>query len=154
MWKVPCSLVLRFWPCVWPVRTVKKLQNKILFHRFFHGFYFTGFKTGFFTGFDPVKSALFTGFQNFTSCEKPVKNFWKNTWKLVFHSFFHGKIHRFSSNSEMQVCKHSDHIIWILTAYSICQMCLLIGWTLGDLGEFSTVCQVWMTVLYSNLAWV
>ena len=41
---------------------VKKLQSKILFHRFY------------FTGFDPVKSALFTGFQNFTSCEKPVKN--------------------------------------------------------------------------------
>ena len=59
-------------------KPVKKLQSKILFHRFFTGF-FTGFisqvfLTGFFTGFDPVKSALFTGFQNFTSCEKPVKN--------------------------------------------------------------------------------
>jgi len=49
---------------------VKKVQNKILFHRL----YFTGFFTGFFTVFDPVKSALFTGFQNFTPSEKPMKN--------------------------------------------------------------------------------
>lgn len=27
---------------------------------------------GFFTGFNPVKSALFTGSQNFTPCERPV----------------------------------------------------------------------------------
>ena len=65
-------------------RPVKKRQSNIVFHRFsvspvFSQVLFHRFFKGFFTGFDAVKSALFTGFQNFTPCEKPVKNLLKNT---------------------------------------------------------------------------
>ena len=105
----------RFWPCEkCPVHRFLRFQtlwksspNTILFHRFFHRFfhrlYFTGFFIGFFTGFDPVKSALFTGFQNFTPCEKPVKKHVKTCSSQVLSQDNSQVFHRFSSNSDCQV---------------------------------------------------
>ena len=77
MWKVPCSLVLRFWPCVWPVRTVKRLQNKILFHRFFHRLWL-------------CEKCPVHRFWDFRPCEKTCEKApEQDSFSQVFHRIFH-----------------------------------------------------------------
>ena len=53
---------------------VRKLKNKINFHRFFHRLMYPQvFFTGSFTGCDHVKSALFAGFEILDPVKRPVK---------------------------------------------------------------------------------